>query len=268
MAHESIKPSRWSRILRKLIGTLPILAGATIFFVLIAAVLYVVYPSLPEPYRELIAGVGAGEWEESRARLQELLSGTGWGLEAAFVGMQVVQVVAAPIPGQLLGIVAGYLFGFAPGLLLTMAGLTLGSSLAMGLGRLLGDGVLRRLVPRRVVERFDALVQEGGIWNFFLLFLLPGLPDDAICFMAGMTRLPLGRLIAVCVAGRLPGMAALVYVGSEVGTSTAFTLWVGGAALAAGALLWLFSDEIELWFLRRQRIGGGDDRDGEREPGA
>ena len=77
----------------------------------------------------------------------------------------------------------------------------------MGLGRLLGEKLVRRVVPASVRQRFDYLVEEGGLWNFFMLFLLPFFPDDAICFIAGLTRWRLLHLLAVCLVGRLPGVA-------------------------------------------------------------
>ena len=59
-----------------------------------------------------------------------------------------------------------------------------------------------------------------------MIFLLPALPDDAVCFIAGLTRLPLWRLLLVGLAGRLPGMAVLAYVGAnlDVRTSPAYAV--------------------------------------------
>src|SRR5206468_9226443 len=60
-----------------------------------------------------------------------------WGLLApvVFIGLQGLQVVIAPIPGQLTAILGGYLFGQWAGLLYSTIGLTLGSVAAFGLGR-------------------------------------------------------------------------------------------------------------------------------------
>jgi uncharacterized membrane protein YdjX (TVP38/TMEM64 family) len=148
--------------------------------------------------------------------------------------------------------VGGWLFGFWHGLLLTMIGLTLGSVIAISLGRLLGKHVVRKFVPAKFVAKFDALVARGGLWNFFLIFLLPVFPDDAACLLAGLTQLPLWKLVGVCLLGRLPGMAVLCYVGDSAGESTVAKV-VFGVAMALSLVVWLYSAEIERWCLKHLR---------------
>ena len=81
-------------------------------------------------------------------------------------------------------------FGLWKGLYLSMFGLAVGSLIAISASRLLGERLVRKFVPQPVLSKFDYLMTEGGITNFFMIFLLPALPDDAICFIAGLTRGP------------------------------------------------------------------------------
>src|SRR5262245_56441706 len=69
-----------------------------------------------------------------------------WGILAPiiFMGMQALQVIVAPIPGELTGILGGYLFGEWVGLLYSTVGLTLGSLAAFGVGRWVGAHYVRR----------------------------------------------------------------------------------------------------------------------------
>ena len=71
------------------------------------------------------------------------------------MGVQVLQVLFAPIPGQAVALAGGFVFGFWKGWALTTLGLALGSLLAMLLARLLGERFVRRLVPDGVMKRFD-----------------------------------------------------------------------------------------------------------------
>ena len=114
-----------------------------------------------------------------------------------FVGAQVLQVVFAPIPGQAVALAGGFVFGFWKGWALTTLGLAAGSLIAMLLARALGVQLVRRFVPQGVMKRFDSLIEEGGYTTFFMIFLLPVLPDDAVCFIAGLTKLKLLPLSAV-----------------------------------------------------------------------
>lgn len=207
----------------------------------------VVEPTLPAPWRRTLDLLGSGDFDEAQDRLVQLLEGAPIPPELAFIGLQIVQVVLVPIPGQLVGLLGGYLFGFWLGLAITMAGLAAGTFMAIGLARLVGEGVVRRFVPDRHVKRFDELVSRGGLWNFFLIFLLPALPDDAACFLAGLTRLSILKLVGVAVVGRLPGMAVLTFVGVRTGEETQFPYVIFGIAIVLSVIVWLFSDELEAW---------------------
>ena len=163
-----------------------------------------------------------------------------------FVGAQVLQVVFAPIPGQAVALAGGFVFGFWKGWALTTLGLAAGSLIAMLLARALGVQLVRRFVPQGVMKRFDSLIEEGGYTTFFMIFLLPVLPDDAVCFIAGLTKLKLLPLSAVCLLGRAPGMAVLSLVGAELSTglSTGVRL-LFAALMIASVPLWLFWEKIE-----------------------
>lgn len=238
----------------------PVVLGALALTLLLSVVIYLIVPFLPETYQEILEAMRSGDWAESRERLAGFVDRLGAAKPYAFIALQVLQVLFAPIPGQLIGLLGGYFFGFWQGLLLSMAGLAIGSLLAMGFGRLLGERLVRRAVPGNVFEKFDYLVEEGGLWNFFMLFLLPALPDDAICFIAGLTRWRLSQLLAVCLLGRLPGIAVLAFVGASVGGSMLFANVLLAIAMGAALVLWLYSDEAEAFFYRLSKRGAARDR--------
>ena len=157
-----------------------------------------------------------------------------------------LQVVFAPIPGQAVALAGGFVFGFWKGWALTTLGLAAGSLIAMLLARALGVQLVRRFVPQGVMKRFDSLIEEGGYTTFFMIFLLPVLPDDAVCFIAGLTKLKLLPLSAVCLLGRAPGMAVLSLVGAELSTGlSAGVRLLFAALMIASVPLWLFWEKIE-----------------------
>lgn len=127
----------------------------------------------------------------------------------------------------------------------------------MVLARLLGMSIVRKIVPDSIIKQFDSVISDGGYMTFFMIFLLPALPDDAVCFLAGLTKLKLLPLTLVSLLGRAPGMAVLSLTGAG---------FAGGASLAveilfavmmiASVLLWLFWEIIEAWvydFLKIKR---------------
>jgi uncharacterized membrane protein YdjX (TVP38/TMEM64 family) len=197
-------------------------------------------------WREPIAATFA-----QRERVVAAIRGAGaWG-PLALIGLYVAQIIAAPIPGQVVNFVAGYLYGFWLGSLYSWLGLVIGSSAAMGLARFAGRPLAARLVSPRLWARLDRLAAGQGLRFFFLVFLIPGLPDDAACFLAGLTPLPLPALILAAALGRAPGVIAAVWAGAYA-ENLPWQGWVigGGIALVAAALLWRYGERIQAGLLR------------------
>jgi uncharacterized membrane protein YdjX (TVP38/TMEM64 family) len=241
------------RLRRKLVSVMPVIVGGVGLFVILSLLTYLLAPYLPPTYQRIFAQLQSGDWEVSRTNLRQLFESYGAAKSTTFIALQVLQVLVAPIPGQLTGLLGGYLFGFWRGLFFTMIGLTVGSTIAIGAGRLLGEHVVRKLLSRTMLAKFDYLVEKGGLWNFFLIFLLPALPDDTVCLIAGLTRLPVWKLVLVCVLGRLPGNAVLTFVGASVGGNMLIANALLAVAMGAACLVWLFSEEIQERFYQLSR---------------
>lgn len=133
---------------------------------------------------------------------------------AAFVALQAAQVVVAPIPGQVLGLVSGFLFGALAGTAYSLIGATVGSYVAFVLARRLGRPFVERVVGAESLTAFDRHAEQEGALALFLVFLVPGLPDDVICFVGGLTALSIPRMVAISFVGRIPGYAAINLAGA------------------------------------------------------
>jgi len=134
-----------------------------------------------------------------------------------FILIQTAQVVVAPIPGEASGILGGYLFGAAPGFLYSSLGLTLGSSLAFGAGRLLTAFFSEHFRHTQIYSRFNHLISRGDFAIPFVLFLLPGFPKDSLCYLLGMSTLPWPIFLFITGVGRMPGTLLLSLQGAEIG---------------------------------------------------
>jgi uncharacterized membrane protein YdjX (TVP38/TMEM64 family) len=133
-----------------------------------------------------------------------------------FIALQVLQVIFAPIPGQVAGLASGYIFGTWWGTLYTMIGVTFGSFIAFVLSRKFGRPFVEKVISKEVLNKFDYIAKEEGVFALFLIFLLPALPDDAICFLAGLTNIRIRTLVMVAFIGRLPGFLILNMLGNGV----------------------------------------------------
>jgi len=152
---------------------------------------------------------------KDRESIRAWIGGSGaWG-PAAYIGLQIIQVVIFVIPGELVQVAGGYVFGFWLGSLYTVIGIALGSLGNFYAGRLLGRPFVESLFPRDKIEEVERVTGSGkGAAGFFLLFVIPGIPKDVLCYVAGVSKLRLLAFLAVSMAGRLPGILGSSYMGS------------------------------------------------------
>jgi uncharacterized membrane protein YdjX (TVP38/TMEM64 family) len=173
-------------------------------------------------------------------RISRFIDGAGpWG-PLVYILIQAGQVFAAPIPGQVTGFVAGFLFGPVLGTVYAAIGGTIGCALVFFLSRRLGRPFVERFVSARLMERFDYLTESGGALILLLIFLVPIFPDDLISYIAGLTRIPLYRLILVALFGRLPGyvLFALAGSGAAAANMTLLIVIAVGTLVLLGAAFW------------------------------
>ena len=185
------------------------------------------------------------------ARVQEFVTRFGPWAPLATILLHVAQVLLAPIPGQVIDAANGYLFGAAWGTFYSLVGVIAGSTLAMALARRFGRPWAERLIKKETLERLDGYSQQKGGLFFFLVFLFPFLPDDVACFLAGLTPLPLPKLVVLAAIGRLPGIFVANLVGANAAALTRSQVAFFAAILAAIALaFWRYQERVEAAMLK------------------
>ena len=188
----------------------------------------------------------------------------GWGF-AGFILLQAFQVVAAPIPGEVTGVLGGFLYGPVVGVLLSTIGLTLGSYIAFSLSRAFGRPLTERFVDARTMERFDYLLHHKGAFLVFLLFLIPGFPKDYLCYMLGLGHLTTLEFLAIASSGRLLGTTMLTLGGTFLRDKQYYRFFfLTGVAVILVFLAIAYKDRLERLFRSlHDRYRRHEDRDGE-----
>ncbi len=170
-----------------------------------------------------------------------------------FVVFQAVQVIIAPIPGEVTGILGGFLFGEWPGLLYSVIGMTLGSVAAFSLGRWLGAHSARMLVSQETWDKLGFIVEADGTILCLIIYLIPGLPKDMACFLFGMSPMPLWVFALVSTLGRVPGTWLLSTQGAHAAAEHYLEVVLLMAIVTAAALpLYYYRTRIIAW-VRRAR---------------
>jgi len=149
-----------------------------------------------------------------RAKLISFLDSFGPLSVVIFIGIQVLQVLFAPIPGEVTGFIGGYVYGMLPGTLYSTIGLTIGSWLAFALSRTLGMTFVERIISPKIIGQYDHIMKHRGTWVAFLLFLIPGFPKDALCYVLGLSHIRIKTFLIITTIGRLLGTAMLSAQGS------------------------------------------------------
>lgn len=171
---------------------------------------------LGPPWDELDDFADLDRREEIKEKIARYLLGLGPYSSAVFIFIQALQVIVSPIPGDITGMVAGYVYGKAFGFLLSVIGITFGSWVAFELARILGRPFTERFVKREILEKFAFVTTEMGVAVCFLLFLVPYFPKDSLCYVLGLSRMSLGTFLIVSMVGRLPGIYMQAVVGASI----------------------------------------------------
>ena len=163
-----------------------------------------------------------------------------WG-PVLIVTLMTIAVVASPIPSAPIAMAAGAAYGHLWGTILVVVGAELGALIAFGLARVLGHGVLRRVLG----EGVDAglLGSQGTLtWTVFASRLLPFVSFDMISYAAGLSCLHAWRFALATLAGIVPASFVLAHFGGEaISGDMGRTTWaVLGLGLLTGLpLLWI-----------------------------
>lgn len=183
------------------------IAGTGIFLFLLLSVLICIFAGKP-----LIQFVQ--EPERFRAWVDE----QGVMAPIAFLGMLVLQIVVAVIPGEPLEIAAGYAFGAVEGTLLCLFGAFLGRVAVFLLVRKLGARAVDVFFPLDKLNELKFLQNKRRLtlWVFFLFFL-PGTPKDALCYVVGLTDLPLRSWLIISAIAPLPSIVTSTIGGDALG---------------------------------------------------
>jgi uncharacterized membrane protein YdjX (TVP38/TMEM64 family) len=140
----------------------------------------------------------------SHEALKEWVRNAGaWG-PLALLGVQAGQIVAAPIPGVFVPLIAGVLYGPLWGSVLTAIGTVIGSTAAFAIGRGAGRKVAERWIGEAALDQAQNAIR-GKRWLALIpLFLFPFSPADALCFMSGIAGVGWPQFLMAVLFGRIP----------------------------------------------------------------
>jgi uncharacterized membrane protein YdjX (TVP38/TMEM64 family) len=218
--------------------------GLTVAGILLLAGLVMLIPALRH------AAVAAAHGETSTVR--EEIKSLGAAGPLIIIGLAVIHSVI-PYPAEIVNAAAGFAYGFFGGLGIVVIGWMLSGLICYWFGTGVARPVLDRWFGTARFERFERMVERGGITLLIALRLLPIVPFSLISAAAGAARVPLGRYCWTTAVGFLPITALAVYLGTRL-EGIRFTDPAVIGALVGVLLLLLVAN----WIIRRSDAGAED----------
>ncbi len=161
----------------------------------------------------------------------------------AMLGINIVQVLLAFLPGEPVELASGYAFGFWEGTALCLVASGLATSAIYWATRRWGWKLVGLFFDRSLFDRFSWLKSAKRLELIMLIvFLIPGTPKDFLTYFAGLTNMRFLPVVLIATFGRIPSIVTSTIAASAVGSGNwplvACTLVASAFLLAVGGLMY------------------------------
>jgi uncharacterized membrane protein YdjX (TVP38/TMEM64 family) len=131
-----------------------------------------------------------------------------------FIGVYILGATLA-LPGSLLSLAGGAVFGLWPGYALNLAGSTLGATCAFFIGRYLGQDFVRHRLRGRIA-RLNRDTEHDGFRTLLLLRVVPLVPYNGLNYAAGLSHIRVRHFVLATALGILPGTFIYTYFADAI----------------------------------------------------
>ena len=206
---------------------------------------------------------------EGRQRLEALVTGIveenlilGVG---TFLLLQILQVVVALIPGGLIQILGGVIFGGFWGTVLCLLGTFLGEVIVFYVVRWLGMPVVEAIIDAKGIKKLSFLQDTKKCEiAVFILFLLPLMPKDALTYLAPLTKIKPSTFFLLSMLARSPALIVSNVFGSSLSEGNIFIAVMMFLIAAIVGLICIFYRERIIDIFRTARKPKADNTQAER----
>ncbi|MFT5872191.1 MAG: putative membrane protein YdjX (TVP38/TMEM64 family) [Clostridium sp.] len=133
-----------------------------------------------------------------------------------YILLQAAHVIVVVIPGDLISICGGFIYGIPLGFLLSIIGIMLGTVCAFYISRLLGYELISKIVPKEKIDKIsNTLNSTEGTVGLLIICLIPIIPKDLMIYIAGLTPIKASKLFFVYSLSRIPGTLIWVSIGAQ-----------------------------------------------------
>lgn len=125
---------------------------------------------------------------------------------------QFMQIVVAFIPGEVVQMAAGMMYGPWLGAAVVLLGCIISSAFVFAVVHRLGAPFVRDMVPTKYLDKFNAFEESGKLSIVvFILFLIPVMPKDTFTYLVPLTNMRMRDFLVLSNVGRIPGIVISTY---------------------------------------------------------
>ena len=158
---------------------------------------------------------------------------------------------------------AGVMYGTLGGLALCLVGCVIASAAVFLLIRKCGRDFVIRFFGEDMLDRYSFLQDSSKLETLvFILFLIPGLPKDALTYIVPLSRINLATFLTLSTVGRIPGMVASTLIGSSISSANWPLILVVFAVCLVFGLLGIWKKDAMVSWAKRK---GGTEGKGSTE---
>lgn len=164
------------------------------------------------------------------------------------IGVTIMQVVIALVPGEPFELAAGFIFGWIPGSLWCMIGTAIASTCIFSLVRVFGRKVVELFFQEDKIRQYAFLQNEKRLGILvFILFMIPGTPKDLLTYIVPLTPMKLGRFLWISLVAKIPSLISSTITGhlAQEENWTAALITYGVTIIISGILI--------LWYRRSEK---------------
>lgn len=146
------------------------------------------------------------------AVMQAFVDSLGWAGPLALVAGFILQAVIPVIPAVVMIAVTARAYGPVEGFLIVYIGTLLGAVAGYGLGRTVGNSLIRLLIGESARRKTYDFAEKNGAQGILMVRLMPILSADAMNLVAGAARMPFRKFMQASALGALPVTALIVWL--------------------------------------------------------
>ena len=181
---------------------------------------------------------------ENQERFKNYIEQMGWKGWFAILVIQVLQIFIAFIPGEIVEILSGILYGPLGGLFICLLGTTLGSLLIYYTVKMFASKSIPKLKEKLKTYSFLNNPKKIHIY-LFIIFLVPGIPKDIFIYLVPFLPIKFIDYLTISSIARIPSILSSTIVGDSFMKGNYLTsIIVFSTFFILGTLGILFKDKL------------------------